>query len=122
MNLADFIQQWYAQPLFSSFVQHPNYQKAIARRFGNDPYKLAKSLRFMGLGTQPALWSRLGEIQVPLLLIAGELDPKFVKLNRLMAQDCLQARLQIVPRTGHNVHFEHSAKFSSLLKYFIASY
>ncbi|MGL5834191.1 MAG: 2-succinyl-6-hydroxy-2,4-cyclohexadiene-1-carboxylate synthase [Waterburya sp.] len=121
LNLADFIQQWYSQPLFSSFVQHPNYQEAIARRLGNDPYKLAKSLHFMGLGTQSSLWNRLGEIQVPLLLIVGELDPKFVKLNQLMAQDCLQARLQIVASTGHNVHFEHSAQFSSLIKHFIAS-
>lgn len=121
-NLADFIQQWYSQPLFRSFVQHPNYQKAIARRLGNDPDKLAKSLRFIGLGAQPSLWNRLGEIQVPLLLIVGELDAKFVKLNQLMAQNCFQARLQIVARTGHNVHFEHSDLFSSLLKHFIASY
>jgi 2-succinyl-6-hydroxy-2,4-cyclohexadiene-1-carboxylate synthase len=121
-NFADFIQQWYSQPLFTSFVQHPNYQKAIARRLENDPDKLAKSLRFIGLGAQPSLWNRLGEIQVPLLLIVGELDAKFVKLNQLMAQDCFQARLQIVACTGHNVHFEHYDLFSSLLKYFIASY
>jgi 2-succinyl-6-hydroxy-2,4-cyclohexadiene-1-carboxylate synthase len=121
-DLADFIQKWYSQPLFRSFVQHSHYQEAISRRLGNDPYKLAKSLRFMGLGTQPALWNSLGEIQIPLLLIAGELDPKFVKINQMMAQNCLQARLQIVDRTGHNVHFEHSDKFSSLLKHFIAGY
>lgn len=121
-NLADFIQQWYGRPLFASFVQHPNYQEAIARRLNNDPHKLAKSLRFMGLGTQPSLWNYLGEIQVPLLLIVGELDPKFVKLNRLMAQNCPQAKLQIVVHTGHNVHCEHYAKFSSLLKHFLASY
>jgi 2-succinyl-6-hydroxy-2,4-cyclohexadiene-1-carboxylate synthase len=119
MDLATFLQQWYSQPLFTSFVQHPNYQAAIARRLTNDPFKLAKSLRFMGLGTQPALWDKLAEIQVPLLLIVGELDPKFVKLNRLMTQNCLQAKLRIVSHTGHNVHFEHPAKFSSLLIYFI---
>jgi 2-succinyl-6-hydroxy-2,4-cyclohexadiene-1-carboxylate synthase len=120
-DLGAFIQQWYAQPLFKSFVQHPNYQEAIARRLNNDPYKLAKSLRFMGLGTQPTLWNNLGEIQIPLLLVVGELDPKFVKINQMMAQSVLQARLKIVPRTGHNVHYEHSAKFGNLLKYFIAS-
>jgi 2-succinyl-6-hydroxy-2,4-cyclohexadiene-1-carboxylate synthase len=121
LDLADFIQQWYSQPLFASFVQHPDYQQAIARRLDNDPYKLAKSLRFIGLGTQPNLWNSLEKLQLPLLLMVGELDTKFVMINQMMAQSYPQANLQIVNGAGHNVHFEDPAKFQKLLKYFIAN-
>jgi 2-succinyl-6-hydroxy-2,4-cyclohexadiene-1-carboxylate synthase len=120
LDFADFIQQWYSNPLFASFVQDPNYQEAIARRLCNDPYKLAKSLRFNGLGTQPTLWENLAEIKISLLLIVGELDAKFVKINQMMAQSCPQASLQSVNNTGHNVHFEEPSEFSQLLKYFVA--
>jgi 2-succinyl-6-hydroxy-2,4-cyclohexadiene-1-carboxylate synthase len=120
-DLADFIQQWYSQPLFASFVQHPNYPQAIARRLGNDSYKLAKSLRLIGLGTQPTLWNSLEKLQLPLLLMVGELDAKFVMINQMMAQSYPQASLQIVEGAGHNVHFEYPAKFRKLLKHFIAS-
>lgn len=120
LNLADFIQQWYSNPLFASFVQHPDYPQAIAIRLCNDPYKLAKSLRLMGLGTQPSLWKSLPKIQISLLLIVGELDTKFVQINQMMANFCPQASLQSANNTGHNVHFEDPFKFSQLLKDFIA--
>ncbi|NJK56697.1 MAG: 2-succinyl-6-hydroxy-2,4-cyclohexadiene-1-carboxylate synthase [Pleurocapsa sp. SU_5_0] len=120
LNLADFIQQWYSKPLFASFVGHSDYPQAIARRLCNDPYKLAKSLRLIGLGTQPSLWKSLPKIQIPLLLIVGELDTKFVQINQMMTNSCPQASLQIANNTGHNVHFEDPFKFSQLLKDFIA--
>jgi 2-succinyl-6-hydroxy-2,4-cyclohexadiene-1-carboxylate synthase len=119
-DFADFIQQWYSNPLFRSFVLHPDYQKAIARRLRNNPSQLAKSLRFNGLGTQPSLWNSLTEIKISLLLIVGELDAKFVKINQMMAQSCPQASLQSVNNTGHNVHFEEPSEFCQLLKYFVA--
>jgi 2-succinyl-6-hydroxy-2,4-cyclohexadiene-1-carboxylate synthase len=119
-ELADFIHSWYGNPLFTSFVQHPHYPQAIARRLRNDPQKLAKSLRLIGLGTQSNLWNSLKKLQLPLLLIVGELDPKFVQINQMMAQFYPQASLQIVDGAGHNVHFEHPTKFYKLLKHFVA--
>ncbi|WP_255413968.1 2-succinyl-6-hydroxy-2,4-cyclohexadiene-1-carboxylate synthase [Pleurocapsa sp. CCALA 161] len=119
-DLADFIQQWYGKPLFASFVGHSDYPQAIARRLCNDPYKLAKSLRLIGLGIQPSLWKSLPKIQIPLLLIVGELDTKFVQINQMMANSCPHATLQSANNTGHNVHFEDPFQFTQLLKDFIA--
>jgi 2-succinyl-6-hydroxy-2,4-cyclohexadiene-1-carboxylate synthase len=120
LDFADFIQQWYSNPLFASLVKHPNYPEAIARRLCNDPHQLAKSLRLIGLGTQPSLWKSLPEIQIPLLLIVGELDAKFIRINQMMANSCQQASLYKIDSTGHNVHFEAPWQFSKLLKYFAA--
>ena len=117
VELAQFIRQWYANPLFESFVQHPNYCQAIAQRLNNNPFKLAKSLRYMGLGVQPSLWNNLREIQIPLILIVGSLDVKFVTINQNIANSCSSARLNIVENTGHNVHFEQPKKFSDLIKH-----
>lgn len=118
-DFADFVEQWYGNSLFTFFVQHPDYLQAIARRLNNDPFKLAKSLRLIGLGTQPSLWQTLAKIQSPLLLIVGQLDRKFVNINQMMTNLCPQASLQIVSKTGHNVHFENPLMFSNLLQAFI---
>ena len=119
VDLVDFIQQWYQNPLFASFVAHPDYQQAIARKLNNNPDKLAKSLRYIGLGQQPNLHHRLSEIQIPLLLIVGELDLKFVNINQTMINSIPNANLTVIDNCGHNVHFEHSAKFSQLVKHFV---
>ena len=118
-NLADFLQDWYLNALFDSFRQHPSYPEAIARRLNNDPYKLAKSLIQMGLGRQPDLTMKLARIKLPLLLVVGELDRKFVKIGRKMSTLCPPATLCIVEHSGHNVHLEHPVEFSRLLLQFI---
>ena len=114
-----FLQDWYANPLFSAFVKHPNYHQAIAKRLKNNPNNLAKSLKYMGLGVQPSLWKELASIQLPILLVAGELDPKFVAIGRRISCLSPQFQLKIVKNTDHNVHFEQSLDFVRLLSIFL---
>ena len=115
-NFNLFLQQWYANPLFSSFVKHPNYQQAIAKRLKNNPNNLAKSLIYMGLGVQPSLWKHLESIQLPILLIVGKLDVKFVAINQRISSLSPQFGIEIVENTDHNVHFGRSLNFARLLK------
>ena len=114
-----FLEQWYGNPLFASFRQHPNYPQAIARRLNNDPNKLSKSLRYMGLGMQPSLWNNLKNNQIPLLSIVGELDSKFLAIAKKMTHLSPQTKLEIANNTGHNVHFEQLWEFASLLREFL---
>ena len=116
-----FLQQWYANPLFSSFVKHPNYQQAIAARLQNNPNSLSKSLKYMGLGTQPSLWKYLESIQLPILLIVGKLDTKFVAINQRISSLSPQFQIEIVENTDHNVHFGRSSNFTRLVKVFLAN-
>ena len=115
-TLSQFVQRWYANPLFNSFVQHPNYCQAIVQRLKNNPFKLAKSLRYMSLGAQPSLWDNLGKMQIPLILIVGSLDLKFITINQKIADLCSLARLNLVENTGHNIHFEQPLEFADLIK------
>ena len=121
-DLTQFLKQWYANPLFASFVRHPDYNRAIARRQRNDPIKLARSLRYMGLGMQPSLWRYLKDVRVPILLVVGEFDAKFIAINQKIASLCLQSKLRIVKNSGHNVHFERPQEFIKLIELFCQQY
>ncbi|WP_199248130.1 2-succinyl-6-hydroxy-2,4-cyclohexadiene-1-carboxylate synthase [[Phormidium] sp. ETS-05] len=118
-DLSEFVRKWYQQPLFATLQNHPQYAKLIQRRLQNNPQELAKSLRMMGTGQQPSLWPQLPQNHIPLLLLAGEQDPKFIAINTEMAAACPAAKLAIIPQAGHNIHLEkltvYLHQFSSVI-------
>ena len=119
LDLAVFLQQWYSNPLFIYFRKHPNYSWAISNRLKNDSVKLSKSLIHMGLGVQPSLWQHLPSIQLPILLIVGKLDSKFILVNQKISSLSPRFQIEIVENTDHNVHFERASDFTRILKEFL---
>ncbi|MEG4241679.1 2-succinyl-6-hydroxy-2,4-cyclohexadiene-1-carboxylate synthase [Microcoleus sp. MON2_D6] len=117
-NIKDFLFNWYDIPLFKSLKNSPNFDKLIESRLANNPLELAKSLRNMGTGNQPSLWEKLAQNQIPIILLAGEYDDKFININTEMASLCPAATLEIVPKAGHNIHFENIDKFGSVVRQF----
>jgi 2-succinyl-6-hydroxy-2,4-cyclohexadiene-1-carboxylate synthase len=106
-DLGEFVNNWYRQPLFIGIEKHPNFLDLIHRRIAtNKPNYLAKSLQYAGLGMQPYLGKQLQNSTKPILLIAGELDLKFVALNRILERECQIVTLKIVPNCSHNIHFQ----------------
>jgi 2-succinyl-6-hydroxy-2,4-cyclohexadiene-1-carboxylate synthase len=118
IDLEYFLKNWYDQPLFKTFKTHPDFSTILARRLQNDPIELAKSLRWMGTGNQPSLWDKLSTSQIPLLLLVGELDEKFIKINQEMANLCSTARLEIVSGCGHNIHVENPQSWVKVVQEF----
>lgn len=108
-----FVERWENLPLFATQRNLPVEQRAAlrAQRLNNRPLGLANSLRGVGTGVQPALHHRLPELAIPVLLLAGELDAKFVAIAQQMAQSLPLARLSIVPAAGHTIHLEQPAVF-----------
>jgi 2-succinyl-6-hydroxy-2,4-cyclohexadiene-1-carboxylate synthase len=117
-DLAVFLQKWYENPLFDSFREHPGFTKAIKQRLNNNPVELAKSLRNMSLGLQPSLWHKLDHNKIPLLLLAGELDKKFIAINRKINNLCPHSQLNIIDRAGHNIHFEQPQQYARIIRSF----
>ncbi|NEP45050.1 MAG: 2-succinyl-6-hydroxy-2,4-cyclohexadiene-1-carboxylate synthase [Okeania sp. SIO2H7] len=105
-DFKEFLLNWYQLPLFQSLSQHPNFDKMLQSRLQNNPSELAKSLRNMGTGNQPSLWEKLPEVQIPILLLVGEKDKKFVEINSEMASLLPRAKMEIIPNSGHNIHLE----------------
>jgi 2-succinyl-6-hydroxy-2,4-cyclohexadiene-1-carboxylate synthase len=112
-----FVDRWEKLPLFASqeTLSLECRETLHRQRLQNRAIGLAQSLRGVGLGVQPSLYSRLPTLHRPSLLIAGELDTKFTKIARHMAQVLPQSQLRIIPGVGHTVHLERPQEFVSLV-------
>ncbi|HWT24896.1 MAG TPA: alpha/beta fold hydrolase, partial [Solirubrobacteraceae bacterium] len=59
-----------------------------------------------GTGVMPPLWDRLGELGLPVSLVAGERDAKFRAIAERMAAALPAARVVVAPGAGHAVPLE----------------
>lgn len=123
-GVAAFVEYWERLPLFASQQVLPLEvcERQRRQRLANSPVGLANSLRGIGTGAQPALHSRLPELDLPVLLIAGELDAKFRAIAQDMAGAMPRARLAIVPNAGHAVHLEQPDIFDTLVLDFFRTF
>jgi 2-succinyl-6-hydroxy-2,4-cyclohexadiene-1-carboxylate synthase len=113
-----FSSEWSAQPLFGSQRALPEAVRAEQERirFAHDPHALAGAMRALSLGRMPDWRPHLNHIQIPVTVMAGELDHKFAALAREIVQSLPNARLEIVPDSGHNIPLERpSAIIAALL-------
>jgi 2-succinyl-6-hydroxy-2,4-cyclohexadiene-1-carboxylate synthase len=115
-----FVRHWENLPLFASQRALPAdiRQELRVQRMSNTTTGLAHSLRGMGTGMQPGLHTQLPTLDLPVLLIAGELDPKFCAIAQHMGQLLPQSQVQIVANAGHAVHLEQPLTFQKLVKAF----
>ncbi len=121
LPLSAFLQDWYAMPLFDSLRAHPQFAQMVAQRLQNQPQQLARSMRAMGTGRQAPLWEAWESVAVPILLLVGEWDQKYVGISAEMAARNRHARVEIVANAGHNVHFEQPASYLILVKQFLGA-
>jgi len=120
-GLVSFVDFWQEIPLFHSQKRlPPNVQRQIrSERLSQSVEGLAQSLRYMGTGSQPSWWSMLQQFRQPVLLLVGELDDKFITINKKMQKEWESANLMICNDAGHAIHVEKPAKFGTLVKEFI---
>jgi 2-succinyl-6-hydroxy-2,4-cyclohexadiene-1-carboxylate synthase len=108
-----FLDRWLAQPLFATL---PRERAGVdERRAANTVASLTHQLRALGQGAHPSNWDRLAELRMPVLLIAGELDTKYVDLARRMQALIPDARVEVIPRAGHACHLEQPELVAHLL-------
>lgn len=103
-----FVDRWERVPLFASQAGLPADVRARvrARRLQNSAAGLAGSLRGMGAGVPSPLLDALPMVDVPTLLLAGELDHKYCAIVGEMALSLPKATLNIVGGAGHAIHVE----------------
>jgi 2-succinyl-6-hydroxy-2,4-cyclohexadiene-1-carboxylate synthase len=113
-----FVAWWLTLPLFATL---PARASAIAERLANTPAGLASSLRLAGTGTQQPLWDRLGELEMPVLVVAGTLDqPYLARAERLVAGIGTNAALLAVEGAGHSVPLERPAELADAIASWLA--
>ncbi|MET0144990.1 MAG: alpha/beta fold hydrolase [Ilumatobacteraceae bacterium] len=111
-----FLEWWVAQPMFATLPD-----AGLADRRTNTAAGLASSLRLAGTGTQVPLWDRMASIDVPVLLVAGALDAKFVAAAERMATLLPLATVAVVADAGHTVHLEQPTPFLDVLVHWLAT-
>ncbi len=109
-----FVDEWLALPLFAGLSPAAAGRE---HRLANTVDGLRSSLELAGTGAQESLWDRLGELEMPVLVIAGADDPKFTALGQQVATGVgANAELVVVEGAGHTVHLEQPAQFTTLLE------
>jgi len=108
-----FVDEWLAQPLFATLRRSGAELLAQERsaRLAHDARGLATSLRRLGPAAQPPLFDALPRVHVPVLLVAGALDTRFVAEARDLARRLPHAEVCVIPEAGHAAHLERPDAF-----------
>jgi 2-succinyl-6-hydroxy-2,4-cyclohexadiene-1-carboxylate synthase len=116
-----FVDEWLAQPLFATLrrLGAEFFDGERQARLANDARGLAASLRGLGPAAQPALFDALPGVRVPVLLVAGALDPRFVELAHGLARRLPQAEVCLIPDAGHAAHLERPETFARAVREFL---
>jgi 2-succinyl-6-hydroxy-2,4-cyclohexadiene-1-carboxylate synthase len=117
IGTAAFLERWLDQPMFATLEPQPEDLEA---RLANTSGGLATALRRLGTGVQEPLWDRLGELGMPVLVVAGQQDARYVHIGEEMA-DAIGVNAQVVALAGagHAAHLERPIGFSRLLQAFL---
>ena len=113
--IEDFVVRWTAQPLFAADPEPAKrLWRADLRR--NEPRGLAAALRGLGAGMMVPLWNRLDALRMPVTVVAGSLDAKYVALGeRLVATLPAAAPLVVVDGAGHGLPREAPAAVAAAI-------
>ena len=115
-----FIRHWLDLPLFAGLPAEARFEDERRR---NTAEGLATSLERAGTGSQEPLWDRLATIDVPVLLVAGQDDARYVDLAfRTSAAIGIGTEISTIPFAGHSVHLEQPARFTGALRRWLASW
>jgi 2-succinyl-6-hydroxy-2,4-cyclohexadiene-1-carboxylate synthase len=116
-GLSSFVERWQAEPLFASQsrLDQATRNEEQARRLGHSEAGLCHSLRVTGLGEMPNYWSRLGEIRVPVTLLAGSLDPRFCGTAKAVVGKLQGGHFSEIPEAGHNLLLERPDVVASVI-------
>ena len=119
IGVNQFVDEWLSQPLFAGLNAETTQRKI---RLKNTTIGLSSSLRLCGAGRQQPTWSRLKELNMPVLVIAGENDEKYRLLaERLVSEIGSNATIEIVKNSGHTPHLEQPRIFQNLLSSFLSN-
>lgn len=107
-GVAPFLDAWQAQPLFARQRALPEAETTEQRRIrsAHTASGLMRSLRVLGLGQMPDYRGVFDVARVPVRLVVGERDEKFVALAREIRRRVPRVALDVVPGAGHNVLLE----------------
>jgi 2-succinyl-6-hydroxy-2,4-cyclohexadiene-1-carboxylate synthase len=116
LGVEAFLDEWLAQPLFASLPR--DRAQSAERRATHDVASLQHQLVALGQGQQVPRWEELADLDVPVMLLTGELDPKYDAIAQAMFEaipDCLRLTLP----GGHALPLEQPEAVAAALRTFL---
>lgn len=113
-----FLENWGALPLF----ENDSVNKKLRNRYHsiqqqNDSGQMAMCLRGFGTGQMPVV--NFEKIDIPILLLAGSDDDKYINIAQTMNRKNGNSSLKIIPNAGHRVHLKKPSVVSNHIKEFL---
>ena len=109
-----FVRQWYRQKVFSSLTDD-QIESLVRDKRQLDSHRFAQLMTCYSIAKQPNYWDRLSELAVPVALVAGAKDQKYVDICREVQRRITNGRFYQVEGAGHIVHRECPDQFISLV-------
>jgi len=106
-NFSEFLDQWQKLSLFTNDNGHESH-KTLYNKVMKDqkPVNLAACLRGFGSGVMPPAIGKLHDINIPVLLLSGERDEKFISIHKQMESEFANAVARIIGGAAHRVHVD----------------
>jgi len=107
-GLQTFCERWQRQPVLELSAEVPAAVAAAhaQSRLAHQARGLRWAFEQLGLGVMPAHWEALSALELPIQLMAGERDQRFVALARELLPTLRAGRLTLAPNAGHNLVLE----------------
>src|SRR5215208_6880072 len=100
--IEEVVERWEAQPVFATQSK-----------------ELVDMLRNFGQGAMPPVWDRLPELELPVLLMAGALDDRYVAAGERMATLLPNGTFSAIPDAGHAPQLEQPDAVAAELSAFL---
>lgn len=115
MSIEEFADHWMANPLFEATPPEASrwWREDLLR---NDPIVLAEVLRAIGGGAMVSLWDRIGTLTMPVTIVVGGRDTKFIDYAERFAQLLPQADVHAIDGAGHGLPREAPRELAAIIQ------
>lgn len=118
LPMRQFLEAWYAQSLFADETA-ALIAELICEKLERNRSSAADILQRFSLAEQPNYRDALHQLNVPVLVIAGERDLKYRRIAEDMADRISDCQLHVLPGAGHLPHRSHSQPCSAVIRRFL---
>jgi len=121
VGISTFLKKWYSSSLFGDIKNNSTlFGELCHARSRNEVGKLRHALALMGNGALRPLWEQLANITTPTLLVTGELDQKYFRLNQEINQSIAGSIHHQIADAGHAFHLEKPLETARLIRHFLS--
>ena len=124
-GVESFMRSWLRLRIFEPLLRGwttDDFEDEIERRRKASAVGLANSLRATGAGSMTPMWTELGQLDCPVLCLAGELDETYVGIARQTATRAVAGCSGVITGAGHALHLENPEQVARSITQFLESW